>query len=60
MGKGKEGEKVNYTKVKKRMRSEWGRERWWETDEERKRNKNKIKNEMVQQRPSNSNILTQL
>ena len=34
---------MNYTKVKKGMRSEWGRERWWETDEKRKRNKKEKK-----------------
>ena len=34
--RGKRMKKLNYTKVKKGMRSGWGRERWWETDGERK------------------------
>ena len=39
----KRTKKVNYTKVKKGMRSKWGRERWWKTDEERKRAKKEKK-----------------
>ena len=40
MEKGKEDKKKStIQKVKMGMRSEWGRERWWETNEVRKRNK---------------------